>query len=126
MKEGTLPPQTGNPEFNEYYDMIDAQLTTEIFGLYAPTNVDVAIEIADLPIKTVARGQAEDISKFYVAMHALASEKEAHPSFQNRIIDLANKARETLEEGTYPAANPLECKTLLFYYLQCHRLCPFQ
>ena len=36
MKEGTLPPETGKPANNEHYEMIDAQLTTEIFGLFSP------------------------------------------------------------------------------------------
>ena len=33
MKEGVLPPETSNVDLNQHYDMIDAQLTTEIFGL---------------------------------------------------------------------------------------------
>ncbi len=33
--------------------MIDAQLTTEIFGLLAPGNPDLALDIAYLPIRTV-------------------------------------------------------------------------
>ena len=47
MKTGVLPPETGNPKLNEHYDMIDAQLTTEIFGLFAPTRPDIAIKIAE-------------------------------------------------------------------------------
>ena len=35
MKTGMLPPETGRPENNENYMMIDAQLTTEIFGFFA-------------------------------------------------------------------------------------------
>ena len=33
MQDGLLPPKTSDPSLNEHYDMIDAQLTTEIFGL---------------------------------------------------------------------------------------------
>ena len=64
MKIGILPPETGSPKLNEHYDMIDAQLTTEIFGLFAPTRRDIALNIAELPIQTTARQEAEDISKF--------------------------------------------------------------
>ena len=32
MKEGMIPPATGDPSNNKEYEMIDAQLTTEIFG----------------------------------------------------------------------------------------------
>ena len=38
MNEGILPPETSDPLLNPFYEMIDAQLTTEIFGLFAPTN----------------------------------------------------------------------------------------
>ena len=34
--DGLLPPATCDPLNNPEYDMIDAQLTTEIFGLFAP------------------------------------------------------------------------------------------
>ncbi|MCJ8296226.1 MAG: ADP-ribosylglycohydrolase family protein, partial [Colwellia sp.] len=42
MAQGMLPPATSEPENNAKYMMIDAQLTTEIFGLLAPVRVDVA------------------------------------------------------------------------------------
>ena len=73
MRQGVLPPETGRPERNEHYDMIDAQLTTELFGLFASGRAYIAIKIADLPIKTTARLEAEYISKFYVTMYSLAS-----------------------------------------------------
>ena len=34
MKKGMRPPKTSLPENNPHYEMIDAQLTTEIFGLF--------------------------------------------------------------------------------------------
>ena len=46
MKEGYLPPETSDPNLNEHYEMIDAQLTTEIFGLFAPGRPDIALEMA--------------------------------------------------------------------------------
>ena len=36
MREGIMPPETSNPKNNQFYEMIDAQLTTEIFGLIRP------------------------------------------------------------------------------------------
>ena len=54
MLEGVLPPETSSPENNEYYEMIDAQLTTEIFGLYSPIYADYGLSMAYLPIRTVA------------------------------------------------------------------------
>lgn len=102
MKNGVLPPETGHPENNEHYEMIDAQLTTEIFGLFAPARPDVATKIAQLPIQTVARNEAEDISKFYVTMHALAS-VNSDKTIEQRIEWMANQARTVLHDSTYPA-----------------------
>lgn len=102
MKEGVLPPETGNPNLNEHYEMIDAQLTTEIFGLFAPARPDVATRIAQLPIQTVARNEAEDISKFYVTMYALAS-IHSEKTMEERMEWMANKARQVLPDSTYPA-----------------------
>jgi len=41
MRDGVLPPETGNPANNEHFEMIDAQLTTEIFGLFSPARPDI-------------------------------------------------------------------------------------
>ena len=54
MKEGVLPPETSDPNLNEHYEMIDAQLTTEIFGFLAPSRPDIALKMAELPILTTA------------------------------------------------------------------------
>jgi hypothetical protein len=102
MQQGILPPETGCPRLNEYYDMIDAQLTTEIFGLFSPTRPDIASRIAQLPIQTTARKEAENISTFYVTMHSLASLNTDKPMSQ-RIHWMAKKAREVLPDDTYPA-----------------------
>ena len=53
--------------------MIDAQLTTEIFGLLAPGAPHVALDIAHYPIRTAGYGDAVLVSEFYVIMHALAA-----------------------------------------------------
>ena len=103
MKTGVLPPETGNPELNEHYDMIDAQLTTEIFGLFAPTRPDIAIKIAELPIQTTARKEAEDISKFYVSMHSLVYAANSKKSTKEKIFWMSNKSREILPNDSYPA-----------------------
>lgn len=103
MKEGVLPPETGNPENNEHYEMIDAQLTTEIFGLFAPGRPDVALKIANLPIRTTARHESEYISNFYVYMHALASSTDNEKSAKQQLEWMANTARIILPNDSYPA-----------------------
>ena len=102
MREGVLPPETGSPELNEHFDMIDAQLTTEIFGLFAPARPDVALKMARLPVQSVARNEAEDISNFYVAMYSMAS-LNREQSMSQRIHWMARQARDVLSDGTYPA-----------------------
>jgi len=102
MREGVLPPETGSPELNEHFDMIDAQLTTEIFGLFAPARPDVALKMARLPIQTVASNEAEDISMFYATIHSLASLNSEQPLAQ-RIQWMAGEARDILPGDSYPA-----------------------
>ena len=103
MKDGVFPPETGNPNLNEHFEMIDAQLTTEIFGLFAPTRPDVALNMAHLPIQTTARNEAEDISKFYVTMYSLASITDNEKTLNQRISWMSDKAREVLPNSSYSA-----------------------
>jgi len=102
MNKGYLPPDTGDPRFNEHYEMIDAQLTTEIFGLFAPGNPDVARDLASLPIQTVARNEAEDIAQFYVTMFSLAS-LNPETNIHDRIDSISSLARDYLPDDEYPA-----------------------
>ncbi len=102
MKAGILPPQTGDPERNEHFEMIDAQLTTEIFGLFAPGRPDIAAKMAELPIQTTAREEAEAISKFYVKMYSLAC-RHPEKTMSKRMHWMANEARTVLPDTTYPA-----------------------
>ena len=103
MLEGMLPPDTGDPKNNEHFEMIDAQLTTEIFGLFAPGRPDVALKMAHLPIQTTAREESEYISQFYVTMYALAALADIEKSTGLHIYWMANRAREVLPDDSYPA-----------------------
>jgi len=103
MNQGMLPPETGNPSNNDFYNMIDAQLTTEIFGLFSPARPDFAIRMAELPIKTTARGEAQEIAEFYVRMHSLASNLNEFNSIKENIFWIANESRKYLNENNYPA-----------------------
>ncbi|NME70647.1 ADP-ribosylglycohydrolase family protein [Flammeovirga aprica] len=101
MHEGVLPPETSNPDINEHYDMIDAQLTTEIFGFFAPARMDVAQKMAHLPIRTTARKEAAQISEFYVNMYALASLVDQKLSQKEKIVWMANQARQQMTGESY-------------------------
>jgi len=103
MKEGILPPETSNPNKNEHFEMIDAQLTTEIFGLFSPAKPKIALKIAYLPIRTTARQNAAWISEFYVIMHSLASRVDKNSSIDQQIFWMANQARKILPDSSYSA-----------------------
>ena len=101
MSNGKLPPETSHPQLNENYMMIDAQLTTEIFGLFAPARPDIALKMAHLPIRTSARDDAAWISEFYVDMYALASSVDQTKSMKEKIHWMAQEARKRLPEASY-------------------------
>ena len=101
MKKGLLPPATSSPENNPNYMMIDAQLTTEIFGLFAPARPDIALKMASLPIRTAAREDAAWIAEFYVSMHALASASDDGKTMYERLMWMAETSRERLPESSY-------------------------
>tara|TARA_B100000214_G_scaffold287966_1_gene217547 strand:- start:4115 stop:5431 length:1317 start_codon:yes stop_codon:yes gene_type:complete len=103
MTEGILPPETSNPSLNEYFEMIDAQLTTEIFGLFSPTRPEISVKMAELPISTTARNEAKEIAEFYIRMHSLASIPIHINDIKNKIFWLADKSRATLNDEQYPA-----------------------
>ena len=103
MMDGIVPPLTSEPENNPNYSMIDAQLTTEIFGLFAPGRPDVALKLAYLPIRTTAKFDAEWISNFYVSMHSLASSVNDSLSMNDKVFWLSNKARKELPKNSFSA-----------------------
>ena len=103
MQEGVIPPATSDPEKNQFHDMIDAQLTTEIFGLYAPGNPKFALKMAEIPIRTTARKNAAWIAEFYIIMHALASSVDENFNQEKKINWMANEARKTLPNSSYSA-----------------------
>jgi len=103
MQQGMLPPATSAPENNPNYEMIDAQLTTEIFGFYAPSRPDIALEIAELPIQTTARFNAQWAAEFYVIMYALASVPKEGLSVKEKLLWMAETARQRLPADSYSA-----------------------
>ncbi len=101
MINGIIPPETSDPKKNPDFDMIDAQLTTEIFGFYSPGRPDIAVEIAELPIQTTARYNAEWISKFYVSMYSLAAVSNPKLSNKENLLMIAEKSRNQLPNDSY-------------------------
>ena len=101
MNQGFLPPETSDPEFNEHFDMIDAQLTTEIFGLFSPVNYKYALKMSNLPIRTTSRGDAALISEFYVIIHSLASTINKSKLLDKELVRISDLASEILNKNSY-------------------------
>ena len=104
MREGVLPPETSDPEKNPHYEMIDAQLTTEIFGLFAPGRPDIAMKMAHLPIRTTARQNAAWISEFYVRMYSLASLVDDTLPTKEQILWMADQASKSIPQDSYTSS----------------------
>ena len=81
--------------------VIEAQLTTEIFGFFSPARPDFAVEMAELPIQTTARFNAEWISKFYVSMYSMAANADPNLSVKDNLISFAEKSRKELPDDSY-------------------------
>lgn len=109
MLDGIIPPATSDPAitkdtiYDNYYEMIDAQLTTEVFGFFAPTRPDVALKMSHLPIRTTARENAAWISEFYVIMYALAPAVDKQLSKKEQVLWMADMARKRLPNDSYSA-----------------------
>lgn len=109
--EGLLPPETSLPENNPNWEQIDAQLTTEIFGLFAPGRPDIALEMGDLPVRLTAYGDAEIAAKFYIIMHSLApyaieninDENGDGDPYDEQVLWLAGQARAQIPDESYIA-----------------------
>ncbi|MFG0326436.1 MAG: ADP-ribosylglycohydrolase family protein [Phycisphaerales bacterium JB037] len=93
MDRGVAPPATSLPVANAQWLQIDAQLTTEFFGALAPGMPRTALELADLPIATTARGHAAHASQFHVVLYALAPVVPEHLTPGERVLWLIDEAR---------------------------------
>jgi len=103
MQKGMVPPATSMPENNPHYEMIDAQLTTEIFGLFAPIRPEIAVEMAHLPIRTTAQENAALIAEFYVRMYALAAKVDEDQPLKQVVFEMAAAARRHIPNDSYTA-----------------------
>ena len=57
--------------------------------------------MADLPIRTTARFNAEWISKFYVSMYSLAANPDPSLDIKENLIVIAEKSRNQLPDDSY-------------------------
>ncbi|MCW5517135.1 ADP-ribosylglycohydrolase family protein [Muriicola sp. Z0-33] len=103
MQNGAIPPATSLPENNPMWDMIDAQLTTEIFGALAPGRPDFALQMGHLPVRTTAYLHSEWAAEFYIIMYALAARTNPEQSRKEQTQWMAAQARKRIPEWSYIA-----------------------
>ncbi len=96
ISRGVRSPMTGMGTANVNRLMIDAQLTTEIFGALCPGMPERALDLADLPIRTTSAGYAAHASQFYAALYALAPLVPADLSGRDKALWLFQHARAYL------------------------------
>ncbi len=109
--EGLLPPDTSLPVNNPNWEQIDAQLTTEIFGLFSPGCPTVALQMSEIPVRVTARGNAEIAARFYIIMHSLApyaieniaDENGDGDPYDEQVFWLAAQARAQTPDESYIA-----------------------
>ncbi len=104
MQRGVLPSETSAPANNPETEMIDAQLTTEIFGVFAPGRPDVALKLGELPVRVTASGDAAWAARFYIAMHALAAAGDPAKPMEQQVFEIADQARAMLPAKSLSAA----------------------
>lgn len=96
IKSGVRPPSTTLGAANQHRNIIDAQLTTELFGALAPGRPDVALDIAQLPVRTSAGGFATHAAQFNVLLYSLAPLVDKEASGYTQIRWLIDEARQYL------------------------------
>ena len=103
MQNGATPPDTSLPSNNPMWDMIDAQLTTEIFGAFAPGRPDIALKMGRLPVRTTAYLHSQWAAEFYIIMYSFTSVVDSSISRKDQILWLAEQARKRIPDWSYIA-----------------------
>ena len=111
MSRGVRPPATvlaqnlahGMTWSLDYSLMIDAQLTTELFGALCPGMPERALAMADLPIRTTAHGHAALASQAYVIMYSLALTAPRDLHGADLTLWLHRESRKFIPDGSKAA-----------------------
>lgn len=93
MGRGVVPPMTGMQTANADSLAIDAQLTTEIFGLYCPGMPERSLVLADPAIRATSHGYAAHAAQFHAILYALAPTAPASLTPADRMRWLFDEAR---------------------------------
>ncbi|MEM7332255.1 MAG: ADP-ribosylglycohydrolase family protein [Chloroflexota bacterium] len=103
MRLNAEPPVTSMLAVNPNSLMIDAQLTTEFFGAFAPGLPEKALELADLPIQVTASGYSAHAAQFYVVLYALGSQVDPNMPPEEQVVWLVEEARKYIPDSSKTA-----------------------
>lgn len=111
MDRGLTPPMTalaqgvmaGVSQGGDRSQMIDAQLTTEVFGALWPGMPGQALDAADLPIRATSHGFATHASQFFVVLYSLATQIPAGLSGRDQTLWLFREARKYIPDTSKSA-----------------------
>lgn len=103
MDRGVTPPGTGYGVANPNWLMIDAQLTTEVFGALAPGMPHEALRFAAGPISTTAGSHAAMASRFFVLLYSYAPVAPRSLAPHEKNLWLIERARAFMPEGSKAA-----------------------
>lgn len=109
LASGVLPPATAfaqgmvAPTYTDQSLMIDAQLTTELFGALAPGMPEVALDLAALPIRTTATGYATHAAEFFVVLYSIAPLLDRSLPPEDQALWLVREARKFIPDSSKSA-----------------------
>jgi hypothetical protein len=103
MGPGVVPPMTGSYPASTQGLMIDAQLTTEFFGLFAPGMPERAIIEADAAVRATAIGHAAHAAQFNIALYSLAASAPSSLPLADRLRWMYDRARATIPSSSKAA-----------------------
>ncbi len=103
MLKGVRPPATGLVVPNRDAFMIDAQLTTEVYGALCPGMPDQAMRWADLSVRTTSASYATHAAQFYIALYSLATQIPDGLSGREQAIWLVQQARRWIPDTSKAA-----------------------
>ena len=103
MERGVLPPMTGLQTANSEGLAIDAQLTTELFGLACPGMPERALVLGDPAIRTTSHGYASHAAQFHVILYSLASVAPEELPIRSKLRWMFDEARRWIPNSSKTA-----------------------
>ncbi|MCG3128214.1 MAG: hypothetical protein CHACPFDD_03091 [Phycisphaerae bacterium] len=103
MGQGVRPPATGMGVPNGNYLMIDAQLTTEVFGALAPAMPGRGLRIGLLPMQTTSSRFALHAAQHFALLYALAPCVDQALPRREQMLWLVREARQYIPDTSKSA-----------------------